>query len=66
MPQGSQRDIVKETIKKTQESIEAIKKDLENDALVAKNNASFKKTKEETQKVEHMQIFNVAWFKFIL
>ncbi|KAF7284043.1 zinc finger protein swm [Rhynchophorus ferrugineus] len=50
LPQGPQRDIVKETIKKTQESIEAIKKDLENDALVARNNASLKKTKEETQK----------------
>lgn len=41
--------MIKETIKKTQEAIEEIKKDLESAALAAKN-APVKKTKEETQK----------------
>ncbi|XP_050499905.1 RNA-binding protein 26 isoform X2 [Diabrotica virgifera virgifera] len=49
LPAGPQRDIVKETIKKTQEAIEEIKKDLEAAALSAKTTPP-KKTKEETQK----------------
>ncbi|CAG9829792.1 unnamed protein product [Diabrotica balteata] len=49
LPTGPQRDIVKETIKKTQEAIEEIKKDLEAAALSAKSTPP-KKTKEETQK----------------
>ncbi|CAG9862332.1 unnamed protein product [Phyllotreta striolata] len=49
LPVGPQRDVIKETIKKTQEAIEEIKKDLEATALAAKN-APAKKTKEETQK----------------
>lgn len=51
LPPGPQRDVIKETIKKTQEAIEGIKKDLERAALAAKSvTASLKKTKEETQK----------------
>ncbi|KAJ8956336.1 hypothetical protein NQ318_015074 [Aromia moschata] len=49
LPPGSQRDVIKETIKKTQEAIEGIKKDLEAAALAAKNTPQ-KKTKEETQR----------------
>ncbi|XP_060533115.1 zinc finger protein swm [Cylas formicarius] len=48
---GPQRDVVKETIKKTQEAIEAIKKDLEQAALAAKRaTLSARKTKEQAQK----------------
>ncbi|KAL1500976.1 hypothetical protein ABEB36_006386 [Hypothenemus hampei] len=53
LPAGSQRDLIKETIKKTQEAIEGIKKDLEKAAMGAKTTAvtaAVKKTKEETQK----------------
>ncbi|KAJ8982216.1 hypothetical protein NQ317_013518 [Molorchus minor] len=49
LPPGPQRDLIKETIKKGQEAIEAIKKDLEAAALAAKV-APPKKTKEETQR----------------
>lgn len=52
MPPGPQRDVIKDTIKKTQESIEGIKKDLEAATLAAKSaTVGMKKSKEETQKV---------------
>ncbi|XP_057656731.1 zinc finger protein swm isoform X4 [Diorhabda carinulata] len=50
LPAGPQRDVVKETIKKSQEAIEEIKKDLEAATLAIKNTTPVKKTKEETQK----------------
>ncbi|CAG9767759.1 unnamed protein product [Ceutorhynchus assimilis] len=51
LPPGPQRDIIKETINKTQEAIEGIKKDLEQAAVAAKNSVvPLKKSKEETQK----------------
>ncbi|XP_050292725.1 RNA-binding protein 26 isoform X2 [Anthonomus grandis grandis] len=50
LPAGPQRDLIKETIKKTQEAIEGIKKDLEKAALAAKNAVLGRKSKEETQK----------------
>lgn len=49
MPAGPQRDLIKETIKKTQESIEEIKKDLEKTTLIVKT-SPLKKSKEETQR----------------
>ncbi|XP_030748092.1 RNA-binding protein 26 [Sitophilus oryzae] len=49
LPPGPQRDVLMETIKKTQESIENIKKDLESGALAAKTN-SFTKSQKDTQK----------------
>lgn len=49
LPPGPQRDLIKETIKKTQESIEEIKKDLEKSAIVTKTTPQ-KKSKEETQR----------------
>ncbi|KAG5882370.1 hypothetical protein JTB14_036294 [Gonioctena quinquepunctata] len=49
LPPGPQRDVIKETIKKTQEAIEAIKKNLEDAALVTKA-LPVKKTKEDTQR----------------
>ncbi|XP_019773484.1 zinc finger protein swm isoform X2 [Dendroctonus ponderosae] len=51
LPPGPQRDMIKNTIMKTQEAIEAIKKDLEQAALAAKGAvAGSTKSKEETQK----------------
>lgn len=58
LPPGPQRDTIKETIKKTQESIEAIKRDLEQSAKAAKSAqltapvsiAALKRTKEETER----------------
>lgn len=48
-PAGPQRDLLKQTIKKSQEAIEAIRKDIQIQTLVnAKNNV--KRSKEETQK----------------
>lgn len=49
MPPGPQRDIIKDTIKKTQEAIEDIKKDIEAATLLAKS-VPQKKTKEEAQR----------------
>ncbi|KAJ8916686.1 hypothetical protein NQ315_000331 [Exocentrus adspersus] len=49
LPPGPQRDIIKETIKKTQEAIEDIKKDIEAAALLAKS-VPLKKSKEEAQR----------------
>ncbi|XP_066144264.1 zinc finger protein swm [Euwallacea fornicatus] len=50
LPPGAQRDIIKDTIKKTQESIEGIKKDLENATLAAKTATGGIKSKEDIQK----------------
>ncbi|VEN44841.1 unnamed protein product, partial [Callosobruchus maculatus] len=51
MPPGPARDLVKDTIKKTQEAIAAITKDLEAAALAAsKASAAKPKTKEEAQR----------------
>ncbi|CAG9815221.1 unnamed protein product [Phaedon cochleariae] len=50
LPAGPQRDLIKETIKKTQEAIEAIKKDLEAAALASKASPLPKKSKEEAQR----------------
>lgn len=49
MPPGPQRDLIKDTIKKTQEAIETIKKDLETAALAAKVQPKIK-TKEDAQR----------------
>ncbi|XP_023311914.1 zinc finger protein swm isoform X3 [Anoplophora glabripennis] len=49
LPAGPQRDIIKDTIKKTQEAIEDIKKDIEAATLLAKS-VPQKKTKEEAQR----------------
>lgn len=49
MPPGPQRDVIKETIKKTQEAIEDIKKDIEAATMLAKTTPQ-KKTKEEAQR----------------
>lgn len=49
VPPGPQRDLIKDTIKKTQEAIETIKKDLEAAALAAKAQPKIK-TKEDAQR----------------
>lgn len=52
VPPGPQRDMIKDTIIKTQDAIEAIKKDLELAALAAKGAVvGSTKSKEEAQKV---------------
>lgn len=47
---GQQRDLLKETIKKTQEAIESIRKDMQIQALLNVKNNNVKRTKEEAQK----------------
>jgi RNA-binding protein 26 len=49
LPPGPQRDLIMETIKKTQESIEGIKKDLLQSVLTAKTTPQ-KKAKEDVQR----------------
>ncbi|CAH0548606.1 unnamed protein product [Brassicogethes aeneus] len=49
LPAGPQRDLIKDTIKKSQESIETIKKDLEQAAQAAKLHPA-KRSKEDVQK----------------
>ncbi|XP_044763327.1 zinc finger protein swm [Coccinella septempunctata] len=49
LPAGPQRDLIKETIKKTQESIEEIRKDIAQ-SISIKMAAPQKKTKEDAQK----------------
>ncbi|KAK9887320.1 hypothetical protein WA026_021628 [Henosepilachna vigintioctopunctata] len=50
LPPGAQRDLIKETIKKTQESIEEIRKDIAHSTMVLKTAVPQKKTKEDAQK----------------
>ncbi|KAL3270663.1 hypothetical protein HHI36_021191 [Cryptolaemus montrouzieri] len=50
LPAGPQRDLIKETIKKTQEAIEAIRKDIAHSTLAIKAAVPQKKTKEDAQK----------------
>lgn len=48
-PVGPQRDLLKQTIKKSQEAIEVIRKDIQNTMLCA-NKGNVKRSKEEAQK----------------
>lgn len=49
-PAGAQRDLLKQTIKKSQEAIEAIRKDIQAQALTAAKAINMKRSKEDTQK----------------
>lgn len=49
-PAGPQRDLLKQTIKKSQEAIEAIRKDIQTQALTAAKAINLKRSKEDTQK----------------